>query len=295
MPKMTMRERKQYRARQENLWNFPTRESGLPNYFEDAQEIIGPRLRRISGDTEATRANSFEALNYFAVVMNKRDPRVGLLEKRGGARVRDRASDIIAINLGNGTCQLFDVIGDSEGEDGSPRVGWGQVAESDEGVRPIDQWKLPYPVDEVVDPPTPPPTGDIERRMTALEAKVDAALRSQSARLDSFVEQVQEILNRAISRDDIAAIVSENLGRVRVSADVQKAGPRVRIFGQTINLEHDHDVEISLSLDGARVQHEIRRATQSAPEVSVVVPEDAGEVSKPKARRRKVVNIRSRR
>jgi hypothetical protein len=118
----------------------------VPDYSAFARQFLSTRLKRFDGDFEKTRAHSFEQLNALANALReeKNDPRVGLLEKKGGARVRDRASDIIAYDLGNGTCQLLDVIGDSEGEDGVPRAGWGLVAESEAGKRAISEWKLPF-------------------------------------------------------------------------------------------------------------------------------------------------------
>lgn len=117
-----------------------------PDYSSFAREFLASRLKRFEGDFERTRAHSFEQLNALAnaLRLDKSDPRVGLLEKTGGARVRDRASDIIAYDLGNGTCQLIDVIGDSEGEDGIPRAGWGEVPDDHAGKRPISQWRIPF-------------------------------------------------------------------------------------------------------------------------------------------------------
>lgn len=118
----------------------------VPDYSSFARQFLSARLKRFDGDLEKTRGHSFEQLNALANALrqDKNDPRVGLLEKTGGARVRDRASDIIAYDLGNGTCQLLDVIGDSEGEDGVPRAGWGLVPDDEAGKRPIAQWKAPF-------------------------------------------------------------------------------------------------------------------------------------------------------
>ena len=117
-----------------------------PDYSSFARAFLGPRLQRFPGDPEKTRAHSFEQLNALANALrqDKNDPRVGLLAKTGGARVRDRASDIIAYDLGNGTCQLIDVIGDSEGEDGTPRAGWGEVPDHEAGKRNISEWRMPF-------------------------------------------------------------------------------------------------------------------------------------------------------
>jgi hypothetical protein len=126
----------------------------VPDYSQFVVEFLRPRLRRFEGDVERTRTHSFEQLNACVGELHARDPRVGLLEKTGGARVRERAADIIAYDLGNGSCQLFDVIGDAEGEDGQPSPGWSAVEESRQGIRPISQWRRPY-APEFEPKPTP--------------------------------------------------------------------------------------------------------------------------------------------
>ena len=116
----------------------------IPDYSAAVRSFLAPRLIRYPGDHEKTRTHSFEVLNLCCLELHRRDPRVGLLEKTGGARVRDRAADILAYDLGNGTCQLFDVVGDSEGAQRMPSAGWGKVSEHDAGIRPIAEWKPPY-------------------------------------------------------------------------------------------------------------------------------------------------------
>lgn len=118
--------------------------AAVPDYGAAVRSFLAPRLLRYTGDPERTRAHSFEVLNLCCQQLHRRDPRVGLLEKTGGARVRDRAADILAYDLGNQTCQLFDVIGDSEGDQRMPSGGWSRVPEHEAGIRPIAQWKPPY-------------------------------------------------------------------------------------------------------------------------------------------------------
>jgi hypothetical protein len=125
----------------------------VPNHIDLARQFLGPRLKRIEGDTEATRANSFAALNALCLELRKSDTNFGLLEKTGGAKVRDRAADILAYRIGS-EAHLIDVIGDAEGEDGVPSVGWGLVPEHERGIRSIDEWRLPYAA-VVTPPPTP--------------------------------------------------------------------------------------------------------------------------------------------
>ena len=292
----------------------PLRDSGLPDYFEFAKAFLGSRLKRVmngeSPDFEATRANSFEALNALANALRdeKGDKKVGLLEKRGGARVRDRASDVIAWNKGDGTCQLFDCIGDSEGEDGTPRVGWGVIGEHEAGIRPMEQWKLPYgatdtdgevpeithryvgggndngtcdqcgqnkmapvhrvPEGKVVHQPwqgedgkgdcdicmrpvndpihvtvVPGENGDsLTVRLNVVEAR-QAEVVSTLTRLSERLTAVESGgSGGGLDEPAVKAIVAALLKDITVEVDVQEAGPSVSIFGQRINLKHDHGV-----------------------------------------------------
>jgi hypothetical protein len=133
----------------------------LPDYSVFVRDFLAPRLTRFEGDEDRTRAHSFDALNACADALHRQDPRVGLLKKTGGAQVRDRAADVIAIDLGNGTCQLFDAISDAEGHDGTPRADWRAIEEHEAGIRPISEWRAPFPVSvptEPGQPPTQPPT-----------------------------------------------------------------------------------------------------------------------------------------
>lgn len=171
----------------------------VPDYSADAAAFIGPRLEWIPGDENATREKSFDALNAFAAHLRTSDPRVGLLVKTGGARVRDRAADIIAYNLGNETCQLVDVIGDSEGHDGAPTVGWSLV--TDHGIRPIFEWAAPYPVSGPTPEPEPQPEPEPEPKpqpqpqppavdLSAVLAEL-AAIRTTQRDLIDAVSRIQ--------------------------------------------------------------------------------------------------------
>jgi hypothetical protein len=106
--------------------------------------------------------------------LHQRDPRVGLLEKTGGAQVRNRAVDIMLYDLGNGTAQVVDVIADGEGHDGTPRPSWGLA-----DIRPISQWRAPYPVASQPAPqpqPTPgtPPAQPAPVDLAPILARIDA-------------------------------------------------------------------------------------------------------------------------
>lgn len=116
----------------------------VPDESAFATSFLNTRLVRFDGDEERTREHSFGVLNLLALELHRKDRRWGLLEKKGGARVRDRAADVLAYDLGNGTAQLLDVIADGEGHDGMPRGTWGLIGEDHAGIRPIAQWKPPY-------------------------------------------------------------------------------------------------------------------------------------------------------
>lgn len=170
----------------------------LPDYSQFVREFLTPRLQRFEGDVERTRSNSFEQLNACVSELHKRDPRVGLLEKKGGARVRERAADIIAYDLGNGTCQLFDVIGDAEGEDGQPRAGWGAVEESRQGIRSISEWRAPYGAAPPGPTPTPTPTPSTAIVVTAegLEAAIAALRNAWAQDLQKLQQRIEELERR---------------------------------------------------------------------------------------------------
>jgi hypothetical protein len=167
----------------------------LPDYSQFVREFLTPRLQRFEGDVERTRSNSFEQLNACVSQLHKRDPRVGLLEKTGGARVRERAADIIAYDLGNGTCQLFDVIGDAEGEDGRPRAGWSAVEASRQGIRSISEWRAPYDPAPISEPGPTPPTAVV---VTAegLEAAIAALRDVWAVELGKLQQRIEELEHR---------------------------------------------------------------------------------------------------
>jgi hypothetical protein len=148
----------------------------VPDYSAEFKSFVEPRLRHLVGDEQGTRAVCFEAVNAWVAEKRKSDPRVGLLIANPPAtNVRNRKPDIVAYNLGNGTCQLVDVIGDSEGHDGKPRAGWSLVPEHEAGIRSMAEFASPYPVGDVPDPPPPPPDvpptdGDVIARLTRIEA-----------------------------------------------------------------------------------------------------------------------------
>ena len=169
----------------------------LPDYSQFVREFLTPRLQRFEGDVERTRSNSFEQLNACVSELHKRDPRAGLLEKTGGARVRDRAADIIAYDLGNGTCQLFDVIGDAEGEDGQPRAGWGAVEASRQGIRPISEWRAPYDTGPISGPgPTPKPSTAVVVTAEGLEAAIAALRNAWAQDLQKLQQRIEELERR---------------------------------------------------------------------------------------------------
>ena len=142
----------------------------VPDKSQFARDFLGPRLMIVGGEEE-TRAHTFEAVNAGCVQLRTEDPRWGLLEKTGGAQVQNRAVDIWLYDLGNGTAQVVDVVGNSEGA-GNPRTppvpSWGLV-----DIRPISQWKVPFG-DSPNPGPTPPPDGNLQAQIDALRAELDA-------------------------------------------------------------------------------------------------------------------------
>lgn len=166
----------------------------VPNESAFVKSFLGPRLVRIkkadgTPDTTATVQNSAHALFNCAAILHAKDPRWGLLDKGGGNQVNHEATDILAYDLGNGTCQLVDVIGDAEGSKGTPGATWQLVPVSEAGIRPISQWRAPItspsPVPDPVPTPVPdpgpiPPTpgtpdlSALTAKLAALDARVKA-------------------------------------------------------------------------------------------------------------------------
>lgn len=163
--------------------------------------FLRSRLKAL-GDPDATRANSFAAVNACCLALRAVDQKWGLLEKTGGDRVRDRATDILLYDLGNGTAQVVDVVGDAEG---NPSPGW-----SVKDIRPIAQWKLPYPADTPVPAPAPTPAPVVDlsavlKRLDALEL-VTRQFNNDLANVEARVtvcENVTGILNQQVV--DLAA------------------------------------------------------------------------------------------
>lgn len=123
----------------------------VPDLSAFVRDVVGPKLRWIQGDEGATRDATFAAVNAGCLEARKTDLRWGLLEKIGGPR--DRASDIWLYDLGDGTAQVVDIVGDSEGHDGPPTVGW-----SLKDIRSKSQWRVPF--NDTPQPPQPPDPPD---------------------------------------------------------------------------------------------------------------------------------------
>jgi hypothetical protein len=171
----------------------------VPDRSAFAALFLGSQLLRYDGDEERTRAHSFEVLNALCHALRETDPCFGLLEKRGGARVRNRAADILAYDLGNGTCQLLDVIANAEGwkdpdnpnHDPMPKPAWRHVPDHEAGIRPIGEWTAPYPIGDVQPHPQPAPAPPAPEpapgpAIGAELASASASLRAIAARLDAL-------------------------------------------------------------------------------------------------------------
>jgi hypothetical protein len=153
----------------------------VPNEYQFVCDVVGPRLA-IVGDEEETRANSFWACNDGCVQIRQKDPRWGLLIKTGGAQVENRAADIWAYDLGNGTLQVVDMISNAEGApppEGGARTPPGP-AWSEKDIRSISEWVVPYN-DMPAPGPDPGPSGDT---VTVPTAAAFEKLKADIASLD---------------------------------------------------------------------------------------------------------------
>jgi hypothetical protein len=126
----------------------------VPDRSRFAHDFLAPKLKRLDTEDE-TRAHSFEMVNGLCLALRHEDTRWGLLEKKGGDRVKDRAADVLLYQISQTEAQVVDVVSNAEGhaDDDNPegRVGpsW-QVKD----IRPISQWKEPFGA-----APVPQPTG----------------------------------------------------------------------------------------------------------------------------------------
>lgn len=159
----------------------------VPNQYGLVVEKIGPRLK-IVGDEEATRANSFWAVNDVCHDARATDPHWGLLIKSGGAMVEQRAADVWLYDLGNGTAQVVDIVGNAEGapppEGGArtaPVPAWGE-----KDIRQIAEWVAPYPRS---DGGTDSGSGDSDALQQQLDA-LSATVAAQAAQLAELQQQV---------------------------------------------------------------------------------------------------------
>jgi hypothetical protein len=215
----------------------------VPDLSGFASAFLGPRLALVGGEDD-TRAHSFAAVNAGCVELRKADPRWGLLEKTGGAQVRDRAADVWLYDLGNGTAQVVDVVANAEGapENGTrkaPRPAWGL-----KDIRPISQWREPYPVEAAdpvpQDPPKSEPAGDsLAARVEALAAAVDDLQDSQ----DSDRLALEEL--RAARAEDLGAIEVLRAALVALEAAAIRSGHPVEVEGS---------IGLGAALKGARVK-----------------------------------------
>jgi hypothetical protein len=126
----------------------------VPNEAAFVKVFLAPRLKQL-GSLDATRANTFEAVNACCNALRSRgDVNWGLLEKLSGDRVKDRAADILLYAIDATSAQVVDVVVNAEGDGGQPLPGWGI-----KDIRPIGQWRQPYATEPDQPPPpdNPPP------------------------------------------------------------------------------------------------------------------------------------------
>lgn len=196
----------------------------------DLSGVVLPYLRahiKQLGSLDETDANSFAALNGACHLARTHDRKFGLLEKLGGHRQRDRSVDVLAYDLGNGTCQLVKVIRDAEGTEGVPGILWSIV--DDHGVRPISDWKEPYPVEEPDEPgpgpgPVPPPAGSLDAMVRGLIEAAVAPLRAEIAELKARPGQPSTSRRVAIKTDNGRYLTAEDGGGGDVTANRTAVG-----------------------------------------------------------------------
>ena len=162
----------------------------VPNRAGEVAQYLRPRLLRFA-DEEQTRTHSFELVNALCHELRSTDPRWGLLEKTGGARVRDRAADVLLYDLGNATAQVVDVVANAEGhaDQGNPE---GKVSPSwgVKDIRPISQWKKPYPIGGDMPPTNSPATVVSQETINGL---IKAALAPVLDELKALRAKVAEL------------------------------------------------------------------------------------------------------
>lgn len=125
----------------------------VPNEYATVQSVVGPKLK-LMGDEEETRTNSFWAVNAGCIEVRKKDRNWGLLIKRGGANVSERAADIWLYKFGNGTAQVVDIVSNAEGFGGeAPSTSW-----QEKDIRNESEWTEPY--NDAAPSPGPTPEAD---------------------------------------------------------------------------------------------------------------------------------------
>jgi hypothetical protein len=133
--------------------------------------------------------------------LRKSDGRWGLLEKKSGARVRERASDVLVYKVSDAQAQVVDVIADAEGVNGPPRPTW--IVKD---LRPLAQWKEPFAAGEAEPPPPPPPDNAVE----ALRKDVEL-LRLRVVAAEDAVTQARAEALAANLRAELLARRLDNL------------------------------------------------------------------------------------
>lgn len=199
----------------------PPQRLTVPDRRQETTSFLSPRLTQLDS-LDATRAHSFEQLNALCQALARTDRRWGLLEKTSGARVKDRASDVLVYQVSDTEAQVVDVIADAEGVKGTPRPTW--IVKD---IRPIRQWKAPFPLTDAPPPPPPPPNCD------ACQAE-NVRLQAELHALRSLLTEVEIARDRATAERDAAITERDELRRqlddARQPVTCQLVGQQ-RIFG----------------------------------------------------------------
>lgn len=220
----------------------------VPDRSQFARDFLGPRLGLVGG-IEETRRHSFEAVKAGCVELRKTDPRWGLLEKTGGAHVDGFAADIWLYDLGDGSAQVVDVVGNAEGDAdpstgvrGAPVPSW-----SVKDIRSIGQWRAPdgsAPA-PTTPPPQAPPTDDLAERLTRMERDLAKAIE--------IAQKAREQAGGAYLRGENNAEALERLAErvTRENQDNRDWMRKAKVSGRTSSrgwgpTAHSHDVELGL-------------------------------------------------
>lgn len=200
----------------------------VPDRSALATAFLSPRLVRFGGDEEKTRAHTFDLVNELCVFLRKDDPHWGLLEKLGGAAVRERAADVLLYRLSDSEAQVVDVVSDAEGHDGLPAPAW-----QPKDIRPLGQWREPYPIGTTPEPSPPPPP---------------VMVPPEPLPPPNWTAQLEHVMREVVELSSDVAELRDDLEALRVSCDrLSERLGKLRVRGRTgTRYSHSHDIDLGL-------------------------------------------------